>query len=171
MKFENGLEQGFSTGALGPHWGPRAKAFTEKLRRDIAEPKTKLGIFIDEQGPASVGSLWKGDTSHESLIITGLMHRCCCQSRRQAEKRAFILARNTTCFGGVTRIGACRYDGFHGLYRVEVHAKRFNSPTSKSNWRALTVRSIQSNGLLTLGGIDSYTTTRPRTYSGTSVES
>ena len=34
--------------------------------------KAKLGIFIEEQGPASVESLCKGATDHESLRATSL---------------------------------------------------------------------------------------------------
>jgi len=52
--------------------GPRAEAFVKWLSRDIAKPKTKIGICIDEQGATSVESLWKEATNHESLRTTVL---------------------------------------------------------------------------------------------------
>jgi len=64
------LEQGFTTGALGPPWGPwsgfpgtTSRGFIKLLCRDIAKHKTKIGIFFDEQGATSVESLWKGPKS------------------------------------------------------------------------------------------------------------
>ena len=36
--------------------------------------KAKLGIFVEEQGVTSVGSLWKEATDHESLRTTAIDH-------------------------------------------------------------------------------------------------
>jgi len=72
------LNQGFSTGALGPLGGHRAVLWGHKqtsllnICRDTAKPKKKLGIFIDEQGATSVESLWKGAINHERLRTIGL---------------------------------------------------------------------------------------------------
>jgi len=52
--------------------GSRAETFINWLCRDVAKPKTKIDIFIDEQGAASAEGLWKGATNHGSLRNTAL---------------------------------------------------------------------------------------------------
>ena len=50
MQRVKSYRSGFLNRGHGPGLrGPQAEAFTKYLCRDIANPKTKLGIFIDEQ--------------------------------------------------------------------------------------------------------------------------
>jgi len=56
------LSQGFSNGALVPLGGHVQRP----SRGHEQKQRSKLGVFIDEQGATSVESLLKGATAHES---------------------------------------------------------------------------------------------------------
>ena len=60
--------------SLGGHeQRPSLGSFAEAVAKKVTDGnplKAKLGIFIQEQGAISVGSLWKRATDHESLRTT-----------------------------------------------------------------------------------------------------